>query len=69
MAPSSKLVFRYLTCSLPDLPWLDWHESDNLVARLNLPNMRYDATERVDVYAHALRGLLALEPDPEKQLK
>jgi hypothetical protein len=31
--------------------------------------MAYRADERVDVYAAALRGLMQLEPDPEKQLK
>ncbi|WP_371258239.1 DUF4351 domain-containing protein [Thiohalocapsa sp. ML1] len=31
--------------------------------------MRYDPSERVAVYALALRGLVQLEPDPEKRLK
>jgi hypothetical protein len=63
------LTFRYLACALPELPWQDWRDSDNIVARLNLPNMRYDPSERVAVYALALRGLVTLEPDPEKRLK
>ena len=63
------LTFRYLSCSLRALNWQDWRDSDNIVARLNLPNMAYSAGERVHVYALALRGLLQLEPDPEKQLK
>jgi hypothetical protein len=33
------LAFRYLACALPELPWQDWRDSDNIVARLNLPNM------------------------------
>ncbi|WP_295435273.1 hypothetical protein [uncultured Thiodictyon sp.] len=63
------LAFRYLSSSLFDLDWQDYRDSDNLVARLNLPNMRYLDEDRVAVYAWAVRGLLALEPDPEKQLK
>jgi len=63
------LTFRYLACALKALNWRDWRDSDNIVARLNLPNMAYRANERVDVYALALRGLMQLEPDPEKQLK
>jgi hypothetical protein len=63
------LAFRYLACALPDLPWEAWRDSDNIVARLNLPNMRYAPNERVAVYALALRGLVQLEPDPEKRLK
>lgn len=39
------------------------------MARLNLPNMAYEPAERVDVYAPAVRGLMTLEPDPERQLK
>ncbi|WP_058555971.1 hypothetical protein [Thiohalocapsa sp. ML1] len=63
------LAFRYLSCSLPELNWRNWRDSDNIVARLNLPNMRYDPSERVAVYAMALRGLMQLEPDPDKRLK
>ncbi len=63
------LTFRYLACALKHLNWNDWRDSDNIVARLNLPNMAHRADERVDVYALALRGLMQLEPDPEKQVK
>ncbi|MCG6943533.1 MAG: DUF4351 domain-containing protein [Thiohalocapsa sp.] len=63
------LTFRYLACALKHLDWQDWRDSDNIVARLNLPNMRYAPSERVTVYALALRGLMQLEPDPEKRLK
>jgi hypothetical protein len=63
------LSFRYLACTLNALPWQDWRDSDNLVARLNLPNMRYRRDERIHVYASAVRGLLELEPAPEKRLK
>jgi hypothetical protein len=63
------LAFRYLACHLYDLNWQHWRNSDNRVARLNLPNMRYADIERVAFSAAALRGLLDLEPDPERRLK
>lgn len=63
------LSFHYLSCELARLEALQWLESDNLVARLNLPNMHWSPEQKVDVYAHAISGLLSLEPDPEKQLK
>jgi hypothetical protein len=31
--------------------------------------MKHSPTQRVEVYAQAARGLVQLEPDPEKQLK
>ena len=41
----------------------------SLVARLNLPNMAYAPEDRLEVYAQAVRGLVKLEPDPERCLK
>ena len=64
------LDFRYLACRLAELPWQDYRDSDNLVARLNLPNMAWRTTdEKLAAFAAAVRGLVALEPDPERQLK
>lgn len=63
------LDFRYLVCDLPTRPSPAWFDSDNLVARLNLPNMDPAGAERVEVYARAVNGLLELEKDPERQLK
>ncbi len=63
------LDFHYISCALGDLPYERYYHSDNLVARLNLPNMRYPAEKKVAVYAQAVRGLFELEPDPKKQLK
>jgi hypothetical protein len=63
------LRFHYLGCELAALPFERYRDSDNIVARLNLPNMRYAPVHRVEVYARAVRGLCTLEPDPEKQLK
>ena len=65
----SYLRFDYLACRLGEMPAEDWRLSDNLVARLNLPNMRSPAGRRVDIYAQAVRGLLDLEPDGDKREK
>jgi len=58
------LNFCYLTCALSSLPWLDHINSNNIVARLNLPNMSFQDDEKVDVYGMAVRGLMSLESDP-----
>lgn len=63
------LSFTYIACELAQLAYHAYRDSDNLVARLNLPNMRYAPDDRVAVYADAVRGLVTLEPDPERQLK
>lgn len=63
------LSFSYLKCELAKLDASQYLHSDNLVARLNLPNMRWSEKQKVDIYASAVSGLLTLEPDPEKQLK
>ena len=63
------LRFDYLACMLADTPAEPWMDSDNLVARLNLPNMHWPQERRIDIYAQAIRGLLSLEPDVEKRLK
>ena len=63
------LTFQYLDCELTALDANDYLESNNLVARLNLPNMHWKPEQKVDIYAHAIRGLFELEPDVNKQLK
>ncbi|BAZ92978.1 uncharacterized protein FOKN1_0576 [Thiohalobacter thiocyanaticus] len=63
------LSFHYLACVLPELSFEQYRDSPNIVARLNLPNMRHASGQRVEVYAQAVRGLTELEPHPEKQLK
>jgi hypothetical protein len=63
------LNFRYLDCNLSAIPYEGYRESDNIVARLNLPNMRYASPARLDVYAQAVRGLFGLEAHPERRLK
>jgi hypothetical protein len=63
------LDFRFLAYSLPRTPAREHFQSSNLVARLNLPNMAYDAGDKFEVYAQAVRGLTTLEVDPERRLK
>ncbi len=63
------LTFDYLACKLGEMPVEPWLDSDNLVARHNLPNMRSPHRLRVEVYAQAVRGLLALEPDSDRREK
>ena len=63
------MTFDYLSCKLKDIPYERWQHSDNLVARLNLPNMKYPAVQKKEVFDQAYRGLLALEPDQVKQAK
>ena len=63
------LTLDYLSVGLAELPAEAWMESDNLVARVNLPNMRFPPSARVEVYAQAVRGLLELEPDAERRAK
>ena len=63
------LHFNHLKYELASADASQYLDSPNLVARLNLPNMRWPAQDKVDIYAHAVSGLFTLEPDPEKQLK
>ena len=66
---SPYLTFNYLTCKLQEIPSERWQDSDNLVARVNLPNMRSPEVRKVEVYAQAVSGLLALERDTDKRAK
>ena len=63
------LRFQFLACELATIAYEHYRESDNIVARINLPNMRSAPERKLDVYAAAMRGLVRLEDDPEKQLK
>jgi hypothetical protein len=63
------LTFRYLACTLAEEPAARHTDSPNLVARVNLPNMAHSREVRVAVYREAVRGLLTLETDRDKQLK
>ena len=63
------LTFDTLACKLKEIPSERWRHSDNLVARVNLPNMQSAQNRKVEVYAEAIRGLLELERDGDKQAK
>ena len=63
------LTFDWLACRLGEIPAERWRDSGNVVARVNLPNMRSPGRRRVDVCADAVRGLLELEPDPDRRAK
>ena len=64
------LTFDHLSCRLDAMDVAAWRDSDNPVALVNLPNMRRPADmDRVDVFAHAVRGLRAVEPDSAKLAK
>ena len=66
---ATHLDFRCLSFSLAAMPAQAHFDSTNLVARLNLPNMAFDATEKLEVYAQAVRGLMQLERDPVRRLR
>ncbi len=63
------LTFEYVACRLAELPAARWLDSDNVVARVNLPNMRVDPARRVETYAAAVRGLVELETDLRRREK
>ncbi|MFM8441922.1 MAG: hypothetical protein ACKN9W_01105 [Methylococcus sp.] len=65
----SYLDFHYLACDLYRLRAAEHLDSDNLVVRLNLPNMAHAESERLAVYAAAQLGLVTLESDPNRQRK
>ena len=63
------LTFEYIACKLAEMPVDSWLDSDNVVARVNLPNMRSPGERRIEVYAGAVSGLLELEPDHHRREK
>ena len=63
------MTFDYRMAEIGGMPVERWLGSDNLVARVNLPNMRGAGARRVEVYGEAVRGLLGLEADPRKRAK
>jgi hypothetical protein len=47
----------------------DHLDSDNVVVRINLPNMRHRRGERLKIYAAVQTGLALLESDTNRRLK
>lgn len=60
------LHFSYLACDLKQLSAADYQNSDNIVARINLPNMRHSRQERLQLFLSAQLGLIRNETDPNK---
>ena len=47
-ARKTYLSFEFLTADLGTIPAMEYLSSRNIVARINLPNMRYDPEQRVE---------------------
>nr|VFK77705.1 MAG: conserved hypothetical protein (putative transposase or invertase) [Candidatus Kentron sp. SD] len=64
------LGFAFIACDLGEIPAVEHIKSRNIVARINLPNMRHEPNQRVEIYLlRAQEGLAELEPDPNKRIK
>lgn len=65
----SILQFQFIACQLPELNYLDWCDSNNIVARLTLPLMNYPKEERLKVVHKSTQGLLNIENNENLQRK
>ena len=63
------LEFRYIQCVLNRMEASAHYQSTNIIARMNLPLMNYPDDQKLEVFHHAIQGLITLESDPEKQAK
>jgi hypothetical protein len=61
--------FNYIQVTLPKLNAMDFLNSNNIVARFNLPLMRHDKKERLTIYHQSNKAVFELEPDIDKQRK
>ena len=68
-ARKTYLGFEFLTADLGTIPAMEYVDSRNIVARINLPNMRHDPEQRVEICLRAQEGLAELEPDPNRRIK
>nr|VFJ66023.1 MAG: hypothetical protein BECKDK2373B_GA0170837_11585 [Candidatus Kentron sp. DK] len=57
-ARKTYLGFEFLTADLGTIPAEEYLSSRNIVARINLPNMRYDPERRVEICPRAQEGLV-----------
>ncbi|MCQ8105924.1 DUF4351 domain-containing protein [Methylomonas sp. SURF-2] len=60
------LNFNYLACDLKQRSAEDYKDSNNIVARLNLPNMYHARQYRLQLYPAAQLGLVRNETAPNK---
>lgn len=63
------LSFHYIARVLPELPVDAYLDSDNVVARVNLPLMHRAPGQKLAVYHEAVQGLMQLESDTDKRYK
>lgn len=63
------LDFHFINCDLSALMASQYLESDNIVARLNLPLMCYNKEQKVAIYAQAINGLMSIEKSITQQVK
>lgn len=63
------ITVNYIRCVLPELEGQQYVNSNNLVARLNLLNMRWPPELKLAMYASAIRGLASLEKHPDRRVK
>ena len=62
--------FHYLWFVIPEPHYSIYRDSDNIVARICLPQMRWEGQdEKIDAYARAVSGVLTLETDPRRREK
>ncbi len=55
------LFFRYIVCDLGQIAAEEYLDSDNIAARLNLPNMAFHPDRKICIYTCAQEGLVRLE--------
>jgi len=63
------LSFNFIACELTAIAYEHFRDSDNIVARLNLPNMHCAPGRKIDVYAQSMRIWTTMnEPDTSRNI-